>query len=60
MAEAQSSAATRAGIRNRAVQEAYETVKADRYVDVPLIHKVDTLALPMRLVTEEEYAFSKA
>src|ERR1019366_7748500 len=28
--------------------------------DVQLIHKVDTLALPMRLVTEDEYAFSKA
>ncbi|HWQ92159.1 MAG TPA: hypothetical protein VN673_10840 [Clostridia bacterium] len=42
-----------------AVEEAYETVGQDRYADVPLIHKVDTLALPMRLVTEEEYAFSK-
>jgi hypothetical protein len=43
-----------------AVEEAYETVNEDRYLDVPLIHKVDTLALPMRLVTEDEYAFSKA
>jgi hypothetical protein len=43
-----------------AVEEAYETVNEDRYADVQLIHKVDTLALPMRLVTEDEYAFSKA
>jgi hypothetical protein len=42
-----------------AVEEAYETVNEDRYADVLLIHKVDTLALPMRLVTEAEYAFSK-
>ena len=43
-----------------AVEEAYSTVNQDRYADVPLIHKVDTLALPMRLVTEEEYAFSRS
>ena len=43
-----------------AVEEAYETVKNDRYSDVQLIHKVDTLSLPMRLVTEAEYTFSKS
>jgi hypothetical protein len=43
-----------------AVEEAYETVKDDRYVGAQLIHKVETLTLPMRLVTEEEYVFSKA
>jgi len=43
-----------------AVEEAYETVKGDRYSDVQLIHKVETLSLPVRLVTEEEYLFSKA
>jgi hypothetical protein len=43
-----------------AVEEAYETVKDDRYTDVQLIHKVETLSLPMRLVTEKDYAFSKA
>jgi hypothetical protein len=43
-----------------AVEEAYDTVKEDRHADVQLIHKVDTPAVPMRLVTEEEYAFSKA
>ena len=42
-----------------AVEEAYETVKDDRYVDVQLIHKVETLTLPMRLVTEQEYLFSR-
>jgi hypothetical protein len=41
-----------------AVEESYETVKSDRYVNVPLIHKVETLSLPMRIVTEQEYLFS--
>jgi hypothetical protein len=39
----------------RAVDDAYETVKNDRHTDVPLIHKVETIRLPMRLVTEAEY-----
>ena len=43
-----------------AVEEAYDTVKDDRHADVPLVHKVETLALPMRLVTEAEYAEAKA
>ena len=43
-----------------AVEEAYEAVNEDRHLDAPLIHRVDTLGLPMRLVTEEECAFSKA
>ena len=42
-----------------AVEEAYETVKDDRYENVKLIHKVETLSLPMRLVTEQEYLFCK-
>lgn len=42
-----------------AVEEAYETVKEDRYVNVKLNHKVETLNLPMRLVTEQEYQFCK-
>ena len=42
-----------------AVEEAYETVKDDRYTNVRLIHKVETLSLPMRLVTEQEYLFCK-
>ena len=44
----------------RAVDDAYETVKNDRHVDVPLIHKIDTIELPMRLVTETEYIEAKA
>jgi len=42
-----------------AVEEAYETVKDDRYVNVQLIHRVKNLPLPMRLVTEQEYIFCK-
>jgi len=42
------------------VEEVYETVKDDRYANAQLIHKVETLTLPMRLVTEEEYILSKA
>lgn len=44
----------------RAVEEAYEVVKDDRHADVPLVHKVETLPLPMRLVTDAEYAEAKA
>jgi len=29
------------------------------YVNVQLIHKVETLSLPTRLVTEQEYIFCK-
>lgn len=39
-----------------AVDETYEVVKDDRHSDVPLIHKMETLRLPKRLVTEAEYA----
>ena len=42
-----------------AVEEAYETVKGDRYTDLKLIHKVETMSLPMRMVTQEEYELSK-
>ncbi len=44
----------------RAVDDAYETVKNDRHTNVPLIHKVETIRLPMRLVTEAEYIEAKA
>jgi hypothetical protein len=43
-----------------AVEEAYEAVKNDRHADAPVVHKVETLTLPMRLVTELEYAQAKA
>ncbi len=44
----------------RAVDEAYEVVKEDRHAEVPLVHKVETVRLPMRLVTEAEYAEAKS
>jgi hypothetical protein len=37
-------------------EEAYEGAKKDIRADVPLVHKVETLELPVRVVTEEEYA----
>jgi len=43
-----------------AVGDAYEAVKNDRHSDVSLIHKVETIRLPMRLVTRAEYAEAKA
>ena len=44
----------------RAVDETYEAVKDDRHANVPLTHRVETVRLPMRLVTEAEYAEAKA
>jgi hypothetical protein len=44
----------------RAVDDAYEVVKNDRHSDVPVVHKVETVQLPKRLVTEAEYAEAKA
>ncbi len=44
----------------RAVNEAYEVVKDDRYADAVLIHRVVNVSLPMRLVTEGEYTAAKA
>ncbi|NOX54973.1 MAG: hypothetical protein GXP27_11165 [Planctomycetes bacterium] len=44
----------------RAVEDTYEVVQKDRHTDVLLIHKVETLRLPMRLVTDSEYAEAKA
>ena len=43
-----------------AVDETFAAVKDDRHADVPLIHKAEKLQLPMRLVTEAEYADAKA
>lgn len=44
----------------RAVEDAYAGVKDDRHSDVQVVHKVETVELPMRLVTETEYAEAKA
>ena len=43
-----------------AIDETYGAVKNDRNAGPALIHKVETLQLPMRLVTEAEYAEVKA
>jgi hypothetical protein len=43
----------------RAVDDTYEAVKNDQHTDVPLIHKVETIRLPMRLVAEAEYTEAK-
>jgi hypothetical protein len=43
-----------------AVEEAYQTVGQDRHSDVTLVHKVERVSLPMRIVTKKEYEFSKA
>lgn len=42
-----------------AVEEAFDAVKNERYTNVQLTHMIEKLALPMRLVTEEEYLFCK-
>jgi hypothetical protein len=42
-----------------AVEDTYEVVKNDRHSNVPLIHKVEKIQLPMRFVTEAEYAEAK-
>jgi hypothetical protein len=44
----------------RAVDDAYPIVVNDQHEDPVLKHKVETLALPMRLVTEAEYAEAQA
>ena len=44
----------------RAVDETYEAVKRRPTRRHALMHKVETIALPMRLVTEAEYAEAKA
>jgi hypothetical protein len=44
----------------RAVDEAYETVKDDRHTKVPLVHKVETIPLPVQRITEAECDEAKA
>jgi hypothetical protein len=43
-----------------AVYEAYDAVKDDRHTTVPLVHKVETINLPLQLITEAECAEAKA
>jgi len=44
----------------RAVDEAYEVAKDDVHTDVTLVHKVEDLKLPVRMVTDEQYAQAQA
>lgn len=44
----------------RAIGETYDTIQNDRHGDPPLVHKMATVALPMRVVTDTEYAEAKA
>jgi hypothetical protein len=44
----------------RAVDDAYEAVQRDRHEDVCLVHRVETLRLPMRMVTAAEHAQAQA
>ena len=45
---------------DRAVADTWEAVRTTASTDVPLVHRVETLQLPMRKVTEQEYADAKA
>jgi len=45
---------------DRAVADTWEVVRKTASADVPLVHRVETLQLPMRKVTEEEYVQAKA
>jgi hypothetical protein len=38
-----------------AIDKTYEAVKNEAHTNVPLIHKVEKLVLPMRIITEVEY-----
>ena len=39
-----------------AVNETFDAVKDDRHADATVMHKTETLKLPMRVVTDAEYA----
>lgn len=43
-----------------AVEDTYEVVKVDRHNNIQLIHKTESIPLPVRLVTKTEYEASKA
>ncbi|MCL2742425.1 MAG: hypothetical protein FWE67_01090 [Planctomycetaceae bacterium] len=45
---------------DRAVADTWEVVRQTATADVPLTHRTETLQLPMRKVTEEEYVQAKA
>ncbi len=41
-------------------KEAFEGARQEMHSDVPLVHRVETIKLPVRLVTDEEYAEARA
>ena len=41
-------------------EEAYEGARKEQHADVPLVHKVETIELPVRAVTEAEVAEARA
>jgi hypothetical protein len=43
-----------------AVNDTYDVVKRERHGNIALVHKVETLNLPMRRVTQKEYHEAKA
>ena len=45
---------------DRAVADTWDAVRTTARADVPLVHRMETLQLPMRQVTEQEYAEAKA
>jgi hypothetical protein len=42
-----------------AVEETYKTVKNEQYKNLQLVHKVEKIKLPVRIITEKEYQESK-
>ena len=42
-----------------AVEETYEVVQMERQNNVPIIHRIEEVTLPMRIVTNSEYESSK-
>lgn len=45
---------------DRAVADTWEAVRTTGRGDIPLVHRVESLQLPMRKVTEEQYVGAKA
>ena len=45
---------------DRAVADTWEVVRTTASADVPLVHRAETVSLPMRKVTEQDYATAKA
>jgi len=41
-------------------EEAHDGAKKERHANLPMMHKVETIALPLRVITEAEYESAKA